>query len=184
MAACIGERIEVRRAGAEPKEGPSEADSDIRGPTKLRCTEHCAEGRSEYGLVQTHRSGRAQAELVWMRRSLTHWCSVTQVMRCSAGRRSDWADCGGTGEAARPWEPRPERSAWYPASVSPAVGPARSRLLRRPIPTPASKAALRLPPPRGRRLPWRELRREPDGPELGPELTSSLESLASNRAGA
>lgn len=111
MAAYIGERIEVRGAGAEPRKGLSEADSDIRRPTELRCTEHCAEGRSEYGLVQIHRSGRAQAELVWIRRSLTHWCSVTQVMRCTAGRRNDRADCGGIREAARPLDPRPEGSA-------------------------------------------------------------------------
>lgn len=33
-------------------------------------------------------------------------------------------------------------------------------------------------------MPWRELRREPGGPEEGPDLTSSLESLASIREGA
>lgn len=81
-------------------------------------------------------------------------------------------------------EPRPEGSARYPTGVAPAVGPARSWSLERRVLTPASKAALRLPPPRGWRLPWRELRREPGGPEEGPDLTSSLESLASIREGA
>lgn len=33
-------------------------------------------------------------------------------------------------------------------------------------------------------MPWRELRREPGGPEEEPDLTSSLESLASIREGA
>jgi hypothetical protein len=36
MAACIGERIEVRPAGAELREGPMEADSGIPGPSELR----------------------------------------------------------------------------------------------------------------------------------------------------
>lgn len=65
----------------------------------------------------------------------------------------------------------------------------RPRPVRVPVPwrqvrTPASNAALRPPPPRGRRLPWRELRREPGGPEEGAELASLLESLASVREGA
>lgn len=47
MAACIGERIEVRPAGAELREGSMEAGSGIPGPSELRRTERGAEGRSD-----------------------------------------------------------------------------------------------------------------------------------------